>query len=96
MQVILIVEANGLQDQEIFENHLKKEGFLPIEGESFAYEGTATTHLFSTRAYILEVVGKGLQKAGFNGCKIVFEVGKNPMEAYLFNVSKNLFEAVDI
>ncbi|MDD3344089.1 MAG: hypothetical protein PHR87_10990 [Sulfurospirillaceae bacterium] len=96
MQVILIVEANGLQNKEIFEKHLKKEGFMPIEGESFAYEGQTTTHLFSTRAYILEVVEKGLQKAGFNGCKIVFEVGTNPMEAYLFNISKNLFEAVDI
>ncbi len=96
MHVILIVEANGLQNEEIFESHLKNEGFTPIEGESFAYEGTTTTHLFNTRAYILEVVGKGLQKAGCNGCKIVFEVGTNPMEAYLFNMAKNLFEAVDI
>lgn len=96
MHVILVVEANGLENKEVFEKHLHKEGFNPIEGEAFAYEGTTTTHLFSTRAYILEVVEKALKKAGFKGCKIVFEVGKNPMEAYLFNHAKNLFEAVDV
>jgi len=52
MKVVLIVEVEGLQDQAIFEKHLKKEGITPIEGEMFAYEGETTTHMFSTRTFI--------------------------------------------
>ena len=96
MHVIVIVDVEGLCDQAVFEKHLKKEGFTPISGESFAYEGDTTTHMFSTRAFILEVVEKGLQKSGFESCKIMFQVGENPMEAYVYHSEKNLFEEVKI
>ena len=94
MNVILIVEVEGLSDKTIFEKHLKKEGFTPIPEEVFAYEGDTTTHLFSTRAFILEVVEKGLKKSGFLTCKIIFQVGENAMEAYLFNHESDSFEQV--
>ena len=94
MNVILIVDVEGLKEKAIFEKHLKKEGFSPIVGEEFAYEGNTTTHMFSTRAFILEVVGKGLEKSGFTSCKIMFQVGENAMEAYLFNHEENAFEQV--
>lgn len=94
MNVILIVEVEGLSDKTIFEKHLKKEGFTPIPEEVFAYEGDTTTHLFSTRAFILEVVEKGLKKSGFLTCKIIFQVGENAMEAYLFNHENDSFEQV--
>ncbi|WP_041671973.1 hypothetical protein [Sulfurospirillum barnesii] len=96
MHVVLIVEVEGLKDKVIFEKHLKKEGFTPIEEEEFAYEGDTTTHLFSTRAFILEVVEKGLKKSGFLTCKIMFQVGENPMEAYRFSHENNTFEPVAI
>lgn len=94
MKVILIVEVEGLNDKTIFEKHLKKEGFTPIPEEVFAYEGDTTTHMFSTRAFILEVVEKGLKKSGFLTCKIIFQVGENAMEAYLFNHENDSFEQV--
>lgn len=94
MKVILIVEVEDLKDKAVFEKHLKKEGFTPIEGEVFAYEGDTTTHMFSTRAFILEVVEKGLKKSGFLTCKIIFQVGENEMEAYLFSLEKDTFEQV--
>ena len=94
MNVILIVEVEGLTDKTAFEKHLKKEGFTPIPDEEFAYEGNTTTHMFSTRAFILEVVGKGLEKSGFTSCKIMFQVGENAMEAYLFNHENDSFEQV--
>ena len=94
MNVILIVEVEGLNDKTIFEKHLRKEGFTPIPEEVFAYEGDTTTHLFSTRAFILEVVEKGLKKSGFLTCKIIFQVGENAMEAYLFNHESDSFEQV--
>lgn len=96
MKVVLIVEVEGLKDQVVFEKHLKKEGVTPIEGEVFAYEGDTTTHMFSTRTFILEVVTKGLKKSGFESCKIIFQVGENPMEAYLFNHENDGFEQVAV
>lgn len=96
MKVVLIVEVEGLKDQVVFEKHLKKEGITPIEGETFAYEGDTTTHMFSTRTFILEVVTKGLKKSGFEACKIIFQVGENPMEAYLFDHKNDTFEQVAV
>ena len=37
MKVALVVDAKGLENRQLFEKHLKREGFLPIEGEDFAY-----------------------------------------------------------
>lgn len=96
MKVVLIVEVERLKDQTVFEKHLKKEGITPIEGETFAYKGDTTTHMFSTRAFMLEVVTKGLKKSGFESCKMMFQVGENPMEAYLFNHENDTFEAVAV
>lgn len=96
MDVLLIVEAVGLSDKDVFNEHLSKEGFLEIEGEENAYEGKATSHLFNTRAYILEVVSKGLKKSGFDECKIIFQVGENPMEAFKFSKKSNDFLSVEV
>ncbi len=96
MKVILIVDAKNLGDKNIFEKHLKREGFLPVEGEDFAYEGEAHTHLFNTRAFILEVVSKGLSKTEFSSCGIIFQVGENPMEIYKFDKNKNIFAEVKV
>ena len=91
MKVVLVVDITGLQDKDIFNKHLKKEGFKQIIGEDFAYEGEAHTHLFNTRAYIIEVVSKGLAKTDFNDCKIIFQIGENPMETYIYNKDKKDF-----
>ncbi len=91
MQVILVVEVENLSDKAVFEKHLKKEGFTPVVHEPFTYEGDTTTHLFSTRAFILEVVEKGLKKSGFFTCKLIFQVGQNPMEAYVYDTLQECF-----
>ena len=91
MHVILVVEIEGLKAKAVFEKHLKKEGFTPVENEPFTYEGDTTTHMFSTRAFILEVVEKGAKKAEFLTCKIIFQVGSNPMEAYIFDTLQDCF-----
>lgn len=96
MKVILIVDVTGLVDKILFEKHLKKEGFVPIEDEEFAYEGDTTTHLENTKAYILDIVNKGLKKTDFDTCKIIFQVGENPMEAYVFNKKDDGFDGVGI
>lgn len=91
MQVILIVEVLGLKNKAVFEKDLEKEGFTPIEREDFAYTGDTTTSLFSTRAYILQVVEKALKKSGFSSCKIIFQVGENPLEAFTFDLKNDTF-----
>lgn len=94
MYVVLVTQIEALKDKDIFERHLKKEGFTPVINEPFTYEGNTTTHLFSTRAFILEVVEKGLKKSGFLTCKIIFQVGENPMEAYVFDTLQDSFKEV--
>lgn len=96
MKVILIIDVEELEDKVLFEKHLKKEGFVPIEGEELSYEGDTTTHLNSTKAYILDVVTQSLSKTIFKTCKIIFQVGENPMEAYIFNSKDNDFEGIDL
>jgi hypothetical protein len=96
MYVVLVTQIEALKDKDIFERHLKKEGFTPVVNEPFTYEGNTTTHLFSTRAFILEVVEKGLKKSGFLTCKIIFQVGKNPMEAYVFDTLQDSFTEVKL
>ncbi|WP_331775900.1 hypothetical protein [Sulfurospirillum sp. 1612] len=91
MKVALVVDVQGLENRPLFEKHLKREGFLPIEGEEFAYLGEATSHIFNTRAYILEVVSKGLKKTTFETCRIIFEIGENPMELYIFDKTRHEF-----
>ena len=96
MKVILIVELKGLEDRELFDKHLEKEGFNHVEDEESAYDGDTSTHLESTKAYILDVVKKGLKISDFDTCKIIFQVGENPMEAYVFNKKDDGFDGVGI
>ncbi len=96
MKVILIVDVKGLEDRVLFDRHLEKEGFSSVEDEDLAYEGVTTTHHESTKAYILDVVSQGLKKSVFDTCKIIFQVGENPMEAYEFNKKDDGFDGVGI
>lgn len=93
MTVTLVIDVQGLKDKSIFDKHLSKEGFTLIKDEDFAYKGTAHTHLFNTRAYIMDVISTGLEKSGFDSCNIMFQVGENPMEAYKYNHNNGTFIA---
>ncbi len=94
LEVLIVLEVTGLQDKEKLEKHVKKEGFLIVEGEEFAYSGKSTTTTFSTKAYILEVFRKGLVKAGFEECNMIFQIGELPWQAYKFDKNTNDFEQV--
>ena len=96
MKVILIIEVSELEDKVLFERHLNKEGFTPIDGEDFAYEGDTTTNINSTKIYILNVVKEALKITEFEKCKIIFQIGENPMEAYQFNKKDDEFDGVGI
>jgi len=96
MKVLLVIDIQDLSDKVVFDKHLKKEGFSPVASEEYAYSGDTSTHLNSTRAYILDVVTMGLKKSSFSTCKIIFQVGDNKLEAFAFNKIENYFQETNI
>lgn len=92
IDVLVLLEVDGLQDREKFEKHIKKEGFIKVEKEDFVYTGNSTTTTMATKAYILEVFKKGLQKSGFQDASIVFLLNETPYPPYIWDKNTNDFE----
>lgn len=94
IDLIVLLDVSGLVDVEKFEKHVKKEGFKLVEGEQHVYTATSTTTTFATKAYILEVFKKGLQKAGFDDANLVFLLNETPYPPYYYDKETNDFEEV--
>jgi len=92
IELLVILDVIGLKDKEIFEKHVIKEGFIKVPNEEFVYTAKSTTTTFSTKAYILEVFKKGLQKTEFESCNMVFLLNETPYPAYVYDKSTNDFE----
>ena len=95
-EVILLLNIEGLQDQSKLDKHLKREGFSPISDEPFTYIGETSTHKVNTVLYIHSAVIRALHKAGFTYCKIIFQIGEYPMEAYRYDVERREFVWVEV
>jgi len=96
IEVLILLDVVELEDKEKFEKHLKKEGFKNVEGEEFVYTGHSTTTTFSTKAYILEVFKKGLQKSGFETASLVFLLNETPYPPYIYDKNTNDFELSEV
>ncbi|WP_428023784.1 hypothetical protein [Arcobacter sp.] len=94
IELLVILEVSGLKDKEVFEKHVVKEGFIKVPDEEFVYTGTSTTTTFATKAYILEIFKKGLQKTEFDSCNMVFLLNETPYPAYTYDKMTNDFEEV--
>ena len=94
IEVLVILEVSGLKDKEVFEKHIVKEGFEIVEGEEFVYTAKSSTTTFSTKAYILEIFKKGLQKTEFDFCNMVFLLNETPYPPYTYDKMTNDFEEV--
>lgn len=92
IELLVILDVIGLKDKEIFEKHVIKEGFIKVPNEEFVYTAKSTTTTFSTKAYILEVFKKGLQKTEFESCNMVFLLNETPYPPYVYDKSTNDFE----
>jgi len=92
IEVLVLVDVKNLENREVFEKHIKKEGFEVIPNEEHVYTGQSSTTTFSTKAYILEVFKKGLQKSGFDECQIVFLLNETPYPPYYYDKTTNDFE----
>ena len=95
-EVLLVASIEGLLDQAVFEKQLKREGFTPIPDEPFTYLGETTTHKINTVLYIHSAVQRALTKAGFITCKIIFQIGEYPMEAYRYDKKEKGFVPVEL
>ncbi|KLE08648.1 hypothetical protein [Aliarcobacter butzleri] len=96
IEVLILLDVVELEDKEKFGKHLKKEGFKNVEGEEFVYTGHSTTTTFSTKAYILEVFKKGLQKTNFKSANLIFLLNETPYPAYYYDKNTNEFELVEV
>lgn len=92
LDVLVLLDVAGLEDKEKFEKHVKREGFSPVEGENFVYTAKSTTTTFSTKAYILEVFKKGLQKNSFTDANLIFLLNETPYPAYYYDKQTNDFK----
>ncbi len=94
MDVLVLLEVENLEDKAVFEKHVVKEGFEIVPEEPFVYSGKSTTTMFSTKAYILEVFKKGLQKTSFESASLVFLLNETPYPPYVYDKTTNDFEEV--
>ena len=96
IDVLVLLDVDGLQDRDKFEKHVKKEGFIKVPNEDFVYTANSTTTTFATKAYILEVFKKGLQKSSFLGASLVFLLNETPYPAYTYDKNTNDFELSEV
>lgn len=94
IDVLVLLDVVNLKDKQKFEQHVSKEGFFAVEGEQFVYTGNSTTTTFSTKAYILEVFKKALQKTEFQKANLVFLLNETPYPPYYYDKNINDFEEV--
>ena len=96
IDVLVLLDVVGLEDIDKFEKHVKKEGFIKVQNEDFVYTGNSTTTTFATKAYILEVFKKGLQKSGFETASLVFLLNETPYPTYIYDKNTNDFELSEV
>ena len=92
IEVLLLIEMTNQDNKEVFDTHLKNEGFNSVPNEPYVYMGESTTTTFATKAYILQVIEKGLLKTNFEACDLVFLLNETPYPAYTFDKKTNGFE----
>jgi hypothetical protein len=95
MEVVVMLDIDGLKDEDSFIKYLKKEGLEYLkEEEGFVFVGTSSTTTMQTRAFILEIFSKALKEQPIKYCNMVFLIGQNPMESYRFDQNESFFVEV--
>jgi len=92
IEVLILLDVTNLDDKEIFEKHIVREGFVVVPDEPFVYSGESSTTTFATKAYILEVFKKGLGKTTFDECSLVFLLNETPYPPYIYDKTTQDFE----
>ena len=91
VEVIVVLDLEGLADRAAMEKHLKREGLRPIEGEPFAYLGHTSTDKIRTLLYVQDGVKKALHKGECTSANMMVSIGEYPMESYRFDRERDAF-----
>ncbi|CAI8237342.1 MAG: hypothetical protein ABF301_05205 [Sulfurovum sp.] len=95
IDVLVLLDVGGLQDEEKMEKFLKRKSFKVVEGEKHVYTSFSTTTLVTTKAFILEIFKEALQKGGFENANLVFLLNETPYPPHYFDKSTGFFEEID-
>lgn len=95
IDVLVLIDIKDLENKEIFEKHIVKEGFKVVADEDFVYTGESSTSNFATKAYILEVFSKAIQKSSCEKCSMIFLLNETPYPSYSYNEDLKIFDIVD-
>jgi len=94
LDVLVVLDIEGVEDRDAMEKHLRREGLHAIDGENFAYLGSTTTEKINTLLYVLDGVKKAIKKGGFSRCTMMVSIGDYPMESYRYDRDKEDFVLV--
>ena len=96
IEVLVLLEVEGLQDVESFEKLVKRKSFKAVGGEKHVYTSTSTTTLMTTKTFILQIFKEALEKAGFESAKLVFLLNETPYPPYVYDKNTNDFELSEV
>ena len=92
IEVLVLLDVSGLEDEEKLNKFLKRKSFKVVEGEKNVYTSTSTTTLVTTKAFILQMFKEGLEKAGFSDANLIFLLNETPYPAYYYDKTTKEFE----
>ena len=92
IEVLVLLDVSGLEDEEKLNKFLKRKSFKVVEGEKNVYTSSSTTTLVTTKAFILQMFKEGLEKAGFSDANLIFLLNETPYPAYYYDKITKEFE----
>lgn len=92
IEVLVLLDVSGLEDEEKLNKFLKRKSFKEVEGEKNVYTTTSTTTLITTKTFILQIFREGLEKAGFIDANLIFLLNETPYPAYYYEHKTSDFE----
>ena len=94
IDVLVLLDVGGLQDEEKMQKFLKRKSFKEVEGEKHVYTSFSTTTLVTTKAFILEIFKEALQMATFEEANLVFLLNETPYPPYYYDKQTGFFEEI--
>lgn len=92
IDVLVLLDVGGLQDEEKLKKFLKRKSFVEVEGEKHVFTSKSTTTMITTKAFILEMFKEGLEKAGFENANLVFLLNETPYPPHYYDNKTGHFE----
>jgi len=92
IEVLVLLDVSGLEDEEKLNKFLKRKSFKVVEGEKNVYTSESTTTIVTTKAFILQIFKEAVEKAGFTDANLIFLLNETPYPSYYYDKTTNDFE----